>query len=62
MLDSSDKLIRNTPAAGIDSLSLISFWENKAQLKLLVSDMDSAKWLTEKCLSYLYRQGSAPPR
>jgi CHAT domain-containing protein len=60
-LDSCDKLIRNTAAAGIDSLSLVSFWENKAQLKLMVSDMDSAKWLTEKCVAYHYRHGRLRP-
>jgi CHAT domain-containing protein len=60
-LDSCDKLIRNTPAAGIDSLSLVSFWENQASLELLVSGLDSAKGLTEKCLRYHYRQGRPYP-
>jgi CHAT domain-containing protein len=60
-LDSCDKLIRNEPAASIDSFSLVSFWETEAQLEMMVSNIDSAKGLAEKCLLYRSRHGSQYP-
>ncbi len=61
LLDSCNKLIAQAPAATIDSFSLVCFWENKASVESMVNANDSAKWLIEKCLHYLYRHGRHYP-